>query len=285
MVHKSGFHSFAVITLVLVLAACNLPEPEPASPIADEDMMALSVAMTMTALYTPPPPATDTPAFTETATLTPSPVFSPTSSVPMVIVSVDTNCRTGPGQVYDRSGGLQVGETAEVVGRNSGGDYWYIRNPDVPSSFCWLWGYYATVTGNTSGLPVMTPPPTPTPPVTFTVSYLSMVSCAGTYAFRFQLTNTGSLTWESYSVSVVDTTATQTRSHTNDFFVEYVGCGPSVASHSDLTPGETAVAGNWGPGGLFNYNLVGHNITATFTLCAQNALGGQCVNKTISFTP
>jgi len=90
----------------------------------------------------------------------------------MVTVSVDTNCRTGPGVVYDRVGGLLVGEQAVVVGKYSAGNYWIINNPDS-SGTCWLWGQYATVTGNTAGLPEYTPPPTPTPTITPTPTFTS----------------------------------------------------------------------------------------------------------------
>jgi uncharacterized protein YgiM (DUF1202 family) len=75
-----------------------------------------------------------------------------TSSAPTVRVSVGTNCRTGPGKAYFIVGGLRVGETAEVVGKKTSYNYWIIKNPDA-SGDCWLWGYYATVAGNTSNLP------------------------------------------------------------------------------------------------------------------------------------
>ena len=45
---------------------------------------------------------------------------------------------------------------AEVVGRNLNGNYWYIRNPNDSNGYCWLWGEYATVTGNFAALPVFT---------------------------------------------------------------------------------------------------------------------------------
>jgi hypothetical protein len=79
-----------------------------------------------------------------------------------VSVSVDTNCRVGPGSMYDMVGGLDVGETAEVVGKDAFGQYWIISDAGVPGGTCWIWGQYATVSGDTSGLPVIEPPPTPT---------------------------------------------------------------------------------------------------------------------------
>ena len=64
---------------------------------------------------------------------TPTPVFTSTPGIPLISVTVATNCRVGPGKVYDRVGALLVGQVAEVVGRNLNGNYWYIRNPNTPT--------------------------------------------------------------------------------------------------------------------------------------------------------
>lgn len=109
-----------------------------------------------------PPEPTATETLIPTITLTPTETLTPTLDKPIVSVSVDTNCRTGPGKQYDLIGALLVGEQADVVGIYAGGEYWIIKNPDR-SGECWLWGYYASVNGPTNGLPVYTPPPTPTP--------------------------------------------------------------------------------------------------------------------------
>jgi len=85
----------------------------------------------------------------------------------MVQVSVSTNCRTGPGKIFDRISALLVGQEAEVIARNADGTYWVIRNP-AGSGHCWLWAFYATTQGPTAGLPVWDSPPTPTPDVTDT---------------------------------------------------------------------------------------------------------------------
>ncbi len=106
---------------------------------------------------------TPAPSMTPTRTPTPTQTQTPTLSVPMVHVSVDTNCRVGPGKVYDWLGALTVGEAAEVLARSADGQYWVIRNPDHPGGTCWLWGNYATVEGPIGNLPVWDPPPTPTP--------------------------------------------------------------------------------------------------------------------------
>jgi hypothetical protein len=112
---------------------------------------------------------TATPEFTST------PEFTPTPSVPTVTVSVNTNCRTGPSTQYDLVGGLNVGQSAEVVGKNSAvSNYWVIRTPG--GGTCWLWGQHATVSGNTANLPEYPVPPTPTPSITPTPTPPAAVS-------------------------------------------------------------------------------------------------------------
>lgn len=148
----------ALLAVTMLLSACGFPGL--ATPTSDVN---LSVAQTLNAIASLAasafPEATDTPeAPTSTPTITPT----ATSSIPMVQVSNGTNCRFGPGTVYDLLGVLQVGETTEVTARSSVPNYWIVNNPDRAGE-CWLWAQYATVSGDTSSLPLRTPPPTPTP--------------------------------------------------------------------------------------------------------------------------
>ena len=191
--------------LVSAILACNLPVAAPTAPAdpgaaqtAAAQTVAASVNQTLIALPSQQqPPPINPPAETATPSLTPSPTLSPTPSltatlsIPLVSVSVDTNCRSGPGQVYDYLGGLYVGQTAEVYGKDPSGNYWYIRNSAAPGGFCWLWGRYATIVGSAALLPIYTPPPTPTPMPSFELSYAGMDSCVGWWA-ELKLKNTGS---------------------------------------------------------------------------------------------
>ncbi len=80
-----------------------------------------------------------------------------------VKVSVTTNCRTGPGISYPRVSALTAGKTTTLVGRDSSYSYWIIKDPGQTGKNCWLWGYYATTSGNTKNLKVFTAPNQPTP--------------------------------------------------------------------------------------------------------------------------
>ena len=153
--HKGIVFLFSMLLAMAI--ACNLPSVTP-TPTVDVDATITSLALTQ-AGQSPP---VGVPTFTPTITLTPTITPTLPPSVPMVSVSVDTNCRTGPGVVYDYLTGLLVGEKAEVVGKYTSVSptYWVIKKGSIT---CWLYGQYATVEGDTSSLPEMVPPPSPTP--------------------------------------------------------------------------------------------------------------------------
>lgn len=175
---------FLVSMLAAATLACNFPSVTP-TPTVDvyatvTSMIALSQGITQT-------PPTVGIGFTATTALTPTITFTLPPSVPTVSVSVDTNCRTGPGVVYERLTGLFVGERAEVIGKYTSvtPNYWIIKKGSVT---CWLWGQYATVEGNTSNLPEMVPPPSPTPTFTPTPTVTPTITLTAT------ITNTPTVT-------------------------------------------------------------------------------------------
>ncbi len=249
-----------------------------------------TVIPTMTATWTAEPTftltpsLTPTPTLTSTATLSPTPILSATPLMPMISVSVPTNCRLGPGKIYDMVGALMVGETAQVYARTADNSYWYVRNPDDPSGFCWLWGEYATLSGLMTGLPVFTPPPSPTPTNTstpspgFDASFDAEDSCSGWW-IDFLVKNTGSMTFKSINISVRDTVTDITVAAMTDGFTDATGC--NSIERSSLLPGKKAIVSS--PG--FTYDPNNHKLKATLTLCTQTGLNGTCLTDTFSFTP
>jgi hypothetical protein len=182
-------------------------------------------------------------------------------------------------------GALLVGETAQVYGRDPTGRYWYIRNPDSGPEFCWAWGEYATVTGNTALLPVYTPPPTPTPTFTptpypdFGAVYDGMETCVGWWV-EIELKNTGTVPFQSMGLTVRDTVTDVVLAIFADGFTNNNGCS-NVNTRDTLDVGRTRVVS----APPFNYDPTGHRIRATIILCSETGQEGTCVTETIVFTP
>jgi len=249
--------SWFLLTAVILFGAvgCNLPSNS-------EAKLQTSVAETVavsnldqppvgTADIQAPPPALPGPTQTSTLnptvtlsqTITTSPAFTltPTLEAPMASVSTNTNCRTGPGTIYDIVGALLVGEQAEVVGREEYGNYWIIKNPDGTGE-CWLWGYYATVTEPTDGLLVYTPPPTPTPAFDWGGSWTVSIGPAGGGIYT---------TW---SMTAIVTGKTFTGN------IDFVGLG--ITFNGTISDDYLTVSGNWQEAGLtgpFKFYAVGVN--------------------------
>ena len=131
--------SLTIITLSIVILACAMPaitleDAGAISTAAAETVIAGYVQAALSATLSPtlpeptltntPEPPTFTPTFTETPTqtLTATPLFTSTPFVPQISVSVSTNCRIGPGKVYQRVGALLIDEVAQVYGRDPPAD-------------------------------------------------------------------------------------------------------------------------------------------------------------------
>jgi hypothetical protein len=290
------FLAIAALILLNFTSACNLPvrltgaggttqatvvplNTQVAEVVAltgaAQTALANDVAASLTAM------PTNTPQFTFTPLLTPTLTFTFTPAVPMVSVSVNTNCRSGPGDPYAILGILTVGQTAEVVGHSPLNDNWIIKLPPNGTT-CWLWTQYATVAGNTTGLPVVNPPPSPTPASSFKVVYVSKQTCSSGYGIKFQITNNGSVSWESNQVKATDNSTSVTKTVAYDTFPNYNSSDCSLISADlNLDPGETGTTSVFG----FSANPTGHTFTATIQVCSQNGLAGICLEKTITFTP
>lgn len=286
-------HNLSLVALAMSVAllACALP---PASPVQQQDIgTAVVQTLTAIAIQNPSqPPAQATLVFTETATLlplptpspsptfSPIPFYSPTSAVVLVSVSVPTNCRSGPGKVYDYRGALLVGETTEVFGWEGRGEYWYVRNPDRAGDFCWIWGKYASLTGHPGSLPALTPPPTPTPAPDFSIAGLRLDSCVGWFV-SVRVKNTGTITFESISIKVKDLDEDKSvGSPVYDEFAEWTGCVGKAGSEA-LKSGNTGYVQS----NDFSYDPTGHELQVTVTMCTENGGAGMCVNRTKSFEP
>jgi len=283
-----------VLTILLTVSiSCSLPSVLSDQDNGSDNNVETSVAQTMAAqdadegsdeTDTPAPPTdTSTPDATDTPTLTPTITDTPTPEAVNVHVTGNTFCRTGPGSVYDRMGILNTDEESEIIAKNPTGEFWYVVNPDDPSQKCWIWGNYATPEGPTAGLPVYTPPPSPTPYIDFTVSFREMDMCTF-YWMEFTVQNTGTMPLESFSVTVKDTDTGKTSGPSSEnVFKTWKGCLDGTAQNM-VSPGGTA---HFMGDGFYSktYSPKGQPMQATIKICSKDNLNGMCVTRNVSFTP
>ncbi len=168
---KSKPMVFLIGLAVLLACACNFSLPDNSTPTLD--IIAIQLAQktieaqfTETAMLIPVAggdiePATETPAVQITSpviTIIPSATPTAIFTVPIVTVSINTNCRSGPNIVYDYLGALLVGEKTEVIGKHPEKNWLLVENPDK-DGICWITSQYATITGDISKLPTPILPP------------------------------------------------------------------------------------------------------------------------------
>jgi hypothetical protein len=215
-----------------------------------------------------------------TGTLNETPGSSPLSG-PVVQVSVDTNCRSGPGKSYTWLGALYVGEEATITGKDPSGSYWYINNPDIEGEYCWIWGFYATISGNTTPLPIYTPGPTPFPQPNFSTDIHEVEFCGGEWQFEFTIVNNGDVRIESVSSYVKDTvTLENTGENVDNAFVAKTGCTVD-RNNEKRDPGQTGYTVSKG----IPNDPTGHLSFASLTVCTEDYMNGTCRTREFYFTP
>ncbi|MFQ5942301.1 MAG: hypothetical protein ACE5JF_01985 [Anaerolineales bacterium] len=261
---------------LLALTACTAEASDQSGTIE------AAVAGTLQAMVTVPPPTetlspsqtpvpSNTPIPTETETPTPAPLLASVSSA--------TNCRTGPGTLYGLVTSVMPGEVAEVVARSDAEGYWYVANPSNPNEYCWLWGEYATVDGDTSALPVFTPEPSPTPRIGFTAYLYGFFECGEEFVVLTVVNDSGA-------------TFMSGRTRVDDITESVVIHGPRVDRHPfaqvphDCPPDHS----NFFPPGAAAFLVLplksykdGNDAMATIKLCTKDNAGGDCVTNVAYF--
>ena len=277
--NRSRCAAITHLAFLMLLSGCYIPlgvapaggtDQDPTA--AEQTAMAHALEETLTAMANSAPLNPLVPTLTLTIA----------SEIPLVSVTTETFCRSGPGEPYEILGNLKVGQSAEVVGRNAYGDTWIIILPTTPPITCWMWGGYATLTGNDAEVPVVSPPPTPTPQANFSFTFQYLVHVIGSHCMVFTINNTGGTTWESYSLNVDNLTQGVSGSKVSSVFIDYSDLCSVMDSQGDLAPGEssTAIA-------VMHMPLApaGNHFDATLILCSGDNSTGTCLTKTISYTP
>ncbi len=239
-------------------------------------------APTQTPVPTALPATTEPPAPSATpAASTEAPVNTPIGPATGATAHLNrgTNCRSGPSTAYSILFTGLSGADLNIVSQTSIDSYVIVENPKNTSQTCWLWTQYVDITGSLSNLPVVTPPPLPTAVVDFTVSFFRIESCSGSIP-AFKVVNSGSNTLQSYTIVVKDRTSNNSQTNSSDVFDKRNGCDV-VKSISFIDPGQTGFV----YGDTYSYDLSGHDMKATITLCSHNGGGGKCTSQIINFTP
>lgn len=112
------------------------------------------------------------------------PTVTGTPTGPMAVVvpgnEPQINVRSGPGSLYDRVGVLLMGQKVPAKGRSPKGEWILIEYPGVPGGQAWVSSIYVEIVPKVD-LPIVEPPPTPTPAQTATID--------PTLAAKFEITN------------------------------------------------------------------------------------------------
>jgi len=282
-----------LISILLTATACSGNATQVA-PLEAEDLQtlvagtltaaAVELGQTMTAAVT----ATFTPTITFTATLPPT--QAPTTAPVTLTTNGNVHCRKGASTTFPSITIIPAGTVVEVIARNPGNDFFYVRAAESETGACWIWGQYASLNGDSNTLPVFTPVPTPlptatnTPPPTavFTAQYIGYTTCptalGSKLAANFLITNTGALTLQSVRIKSNDLIE-----HSSNSF-RYWSSGVLNSVKSEIAKGDSMTVSTCEPGG-FKSNAVGSEVTAEITICTLDDLKGACGTQTVVFKP
>ncbi len=155
----------ALLIAGALVAACNINVPAP-RPQSDQNAVQTAVEETLQAAAVTPfespvlPPSSTPPAAPGSATPSPSPSPTATSTKPgdkpMLEITGNSNCRSGPGASYKNVTGFAPGIKLEILGKNTENNYWLVKLPNSADT-CWVWGVYTTTTGNIESVKEATP--------------------------------------------------------------------------------------------------------------------------------
>jgi hypothetical protein len=279
--HKPFSQLFGLLAAAaLVLSACNMPSANATAeatartePSATEAVMVIEAAtQTMPAEAI----SSDTPTVTATETSTPKPSATATPEPPEAKVVRETNCRTGPGGMYKLVAKYQVGQMLEVVAKDLGGGYWFVKNPEKPEEQCYLLAQNITISGETTALPKFTPPPSPTAAPYFEVSFKKFDACHGESFALFVVENVGSVPFRSAYIKVTNQKINKSVEQGLNAFDLRVGC-VLAKNIAPLDPGGTGYVAS----PTFKWSGHGEKLRAVIMACTEKNLKGTCVTQTI----
>jgi hypothetical protein len=140
----------------------------PISNPSSADQLPTSTATPIPPTFTEMPEPTNSLTPTETETLVPTSTATDTytQEPARLTLNTDTVCMKGASFGHNVHHYVSVGTDYSILGQLLDLSWWLVGTDDADS--CWIYGEYASVTGDVQSLPMMTPPPLPseTPTVT-----------------------------------------------------------------------------------------------------------------------
>jgi len=279
------FHLFYLLTIgILVLSACNLPsniattEKPPQTEQSTKAIAAVDLAATQTKQAEVGVTKTSTVKATETPL--PEPSVTTTPEVPKAEVVRETNCRVGPAGNYDLVATYQVGQMLEIVAKDLGAGYWFVRNPEKPEEQCYLLAQNITISGDTSALPKFTPQPSPTAAPFFNVQFKKFDTCTGDDFAVFTVENVGSVAFRSAYIKFTDLRMNRSVEQALNAFDQFVGC-TLARNIAPLNQGATGYV-NTPP---IHWNARNNKVRAVLMLCTEQNLKGTCITRTVDVKP
>lgn len=136
--------------MTLALAGCNFPGAAPAGLPSSQDQAATGVAATLTAAA---------PASAQTPFASPAPAFTPvpsaTAGKPLLTITGDSNCRTGPAASFTVVTSFSAGTELSILAKNTPSNYWLVAIP-TSTDTCWVSGENAKTSGDLAAIPEAT---------------------------------------------------------------------------------------------------------------------------------
>ncbi len=166
-------NAFGLVLAALLLTGCNLPSAAVPTALSNDQAIATVVAETMQAAQTPPSGTAPTEAgspvaatsasavaspgtVTPTATTTLTPTATSPGDKPVLTITANSNCRSGPGGSYKNITSYTTGTKLDIVAHDTENDYWQVKIPNSQET-CWVWGQYTTTSGNVANVPTAAP--------------------------------------------------------------------------------------------------------------------------------
>jgi hypothetical protein len=275
---KIFFSPFYLMTVgALILSACNLPMSSAnAESTPQIDASTSTVAVTVEWTTTPTSQATGTFTLTPSETTLPEPSETATPEAPKAEAVRETNCRIGPAGNYDLVAKYQVGQKLEIVAKDIGAGYWFVRNPEKPEEQCYLLGQNIKINGDISALPKFTPQPSPTAAPYFNVSFKKFDTCKGERFATFVVENIGSIPFRSAYVKVIDQKVNKSVEQALNAFDLMAGC----VLAKNIAPLEHGATG-YVSSPPFKWAVNENKLRAAIMLCTEKNLKGICVTQNI----